>query len=92
MGILNICLEKIILFFIIFSCNGSNNSSTPTASVSVSNNVIVFGEIEEMNHSESQILNVQATNLGAAVQIETSPNFEISLDDTKLTSELYISN
>ena len=68
MEILNIRLEKMILFFILFSCNESDNSSTPTASISVSNNAIVFGEIEEMNHSESQILNVQATN------------FEISLE------------
>ena len=80
MEILNIRLEKMILFFIPFNCIGSDNSSTPTALISVSNNAIVFGEIEEMNHSESQILNVQATN------------FEISLDDTKFTSELSISD
>jgi guanyl-specific ribonuclease Sa len=53
---------------------------------------MVFGEIEEMNHSESQILNIQAANLAAAVQIEASPNFEVSLDDTDFTSELSISN
>ena len=80
------------LFFILFNCSGSDNTSTPTASITVSNDSMVFGEIEEMNHSESQILNIQAANLAAAVQIEASPNFEVSLDDTDFTSELSISN
>ena len=80
------------LFLILFNCSGSDNTSTPTASITVSTDNMVFGEIEEMNHSESQILNIQATNLAAAVQIEASPNFEVSLDDTDFTSELSISN
>ena len=80
------------LFLILFNCSGSDNTSTPTASITVSNDSMVFGEIEEMNHSESQILNIQAANLAAAVQIEASPNFEVSLDNTDFTSELSISN
>jgi hypothetical protein len=53
---------------------------------------MVFEEVAELNHSESQILNIQVANLATAVQIEASPNFEISLDDTNFTSELNISN
>ena len=80
------------LFFILFNCNGGDNTSTATAAITVSNDSMVFGETEEMNHSESQILNIQATNLAAAVQIEASPNFEVSLDDIDFTSELSVSN
>jgi len=80
------------LFFILFNCSGSDNTSTPTASINVNTENMVFGEIEEMNHSESQILNIQATNLADAVEIEVSPNFEISLDDNDFVNELSISN
>ncbi len=85
-------LVSISFFLLLLNCGGSDDTSPPAASISVSNNTMVFEEVAELNHSESQILNIQVANLAAAVQIEASPNFEISLDDTNFTSELNISN
>jgi hypothetical protein len=90
----NYSLSSILLLSLslLFNCGGSDDTSTPAASISVSSNTMVFEEVAELNHSESQILNIQVANLATAVQIEASPNFEISLDDTNFTSELNISN
>ena len=85
-------LVSISFFLLLLNCGGSDDTSPPAASISVSNNTMEFEEVAELNHSESQILNIQVANLAAAVQIEASPNFEISLDDTNFTSELNISN
>ena len=84
-------LVSISFFLLLLNCGGSD-TSPPAASISVNNNTMVFEEVAELNHSESQILNIQVANLAAAVQIVASPNFEISLDDTNFTSELNISN
>ena len=84
--------KSISIFLLLLNCGGSDDISIPPASISISNNNMVFGEVAEMNHSESQILSIQANNIAAAVQIQASSNFEISLDDTNFTSELSISN
>ena len=79
------------LFFMLFNCSSSDGNDPtnviPTATLSVNNQSLSFGEVTETNHSDSQVIVISGTNLTDNIVISTTTNFEISLDNTSFSSE-----
>jgi hypothetical protein len=79
------------LFFMLFNCSSSDRNDPtnviPTATLSVNNQSLSFGEVTETNHSDSQVIVISGTNLTDNIVISTTTNFEVSLDNTSFSSE-----
>ena len=93
-------LRIFIIYFFTFSlfvnCSGSDdaNSSSPapSAQISVNSTTLSFGEVLELSHSAAQSIEVSGSNLSSAINISTSSNFEVSLDNTSFGNEIAIAN
>lgn len=91
--------NKYILFFTIlfFSCSGgdsgSSDSSDPLSpQISVSDNLISFGQVYIMTSSDSQTLNVQGVGLSEPINITVSGPFEVSTDNNNFSDYAELSS
>ena len=80
---------------LLFNCGGSDGGSNSADSDSVSeivldNDSFSFGEVYELDHSESQILNIIGNNISSDLNLSTSANFEMSLDDSSFSNSLTV--
>jgi hypothetical protein len=89
----NYSLSSILLLSLslLFNCGGSDGGSNsadsdsvpdPVSEIILDNDSFSFGEVYELDHSESQILNIIGNNINSDLNLTTSANFEISLDDS----------
>ncbi len=86
----------IFAFLLIINCSSDNDSGggtqqTPKAVITVEGVVATFGGVYEGTTSDSQSVQVSATNLSANLVVKASNHFEVSLDDTNFSSEVSIS-
>ena len=83
---------KICLIIIAFSCSGSDSSSdditTSTKSINVSQNEINFGPVLLNQTSQTFSISVQANNISSEINFNTSNNFEVSSDNNNFSQSL----
>ena len=94
----SICTKTFFLIALVFLFNCSSNdnpdadSSTPvTSELSVSTNVMSFGQVYIMTSSNAQTLNYSANNLASTINISVSGPFEVSLDNTSYSDYVEMS-
>ena len=86
---------------LLFSCGGSDDGSNsadsdsvtdPVSEIILDNDSFSFGEVYELDYSDSQILNIIGNNINSDLNLTTSANFEISLDDSSFSTSITVSS
>ncbi len=88
------CLATAVLLSLINCSGGDSNppsgGTEPNPQITVGTTSMTFGEVTVLAHSEAQNLEVFGTHLVGGITIATSPNFEISTNNSTFSNELSI--
>lgn len=93
---LKLALKSVLWIFVIaviYNCSGDDSSKTSTTPViQVIGNIVAFADTDVMSVSASQGVEVNASNLTGSLNISTTANFQVSLDDTNFSSQVSVSS
>lgn len=93
---LKLALKSVLWIFVIaviYNCSGDDSSKTSaTPVIQVIGNIVAFADTDVMSVSASQGVEVNASNLTGSLNISTTANFQVSLDDTNFSSQVSISS
>ena len=80
-----------LLFIVNCSSDDSSNGDAQQSSITVTGNLVSFGEVSVGSSSVSQSLTVRGVSLSSDLSISVTSNFEISSDDVNYSNQLDIS-
>ncbi|WP_435412630.1 choice-of-anchor D domain-containing protein [Psychroserpens mesophilus] len=80
-----------LLFIVNCSSDDSSNGGTQQSTITVTGNIVSFGEVSVGSSSASQSVTLRGSGLTSDVSISVSENFEISSDDINYSNQLSIS-
>lgn len=80
-----------LLFVVNCSSDDSTNNDNQQSSITVTGNIVTFGQISVGTSSPSQHVTIKGNSLSSDLSISTTSNFQISFDDVNFSSQLSIS-
>lgn len=89
-------LSMIALVLTLFYCSSDDPSSTPdpipVSELILTGNMTSFGEVDVLSFSDSQSVEIKGVSLLSSVLVETTENFQVSLDNTSFSNSVSVSN
>ncbi|WP_422104054.1 peptide-N-glycosidase F-related protein [Winogradskyella sp.] len=87
-------IKGILLLLILISCGGDDDTSPAEAnpSINVIGNFTSFSDTDVLSFSESQNIQVSASNLTSNLNVTTTTNFQVSLDNQNFSNQLSVTS
>ncbi|MBR9846875.1 MAG: choice-of-anchor D domain-containing protein [Algicola sp.] len=80
-----------LLFIVNCSSDDSSNGDTQQSSITVTGNIVSFGEVSVGSSSAPQSVTLRGVSLSSDLTVSVTSNFEISTDDVSYSNQLSIS-
>lgn len=87
-------LAGVLLMVVIVNCSSDSDSGSgqtdPTPVITVAGNIDSFGAVNALSHSDSQSIQVSASDLTANLLVKATSSFKVSLDDVSFANQVSI--
>jgi len=89
-------LSMLAIVLTLFYCSSDDSSDspdptpTPTPELVLTGALSTFGDVDVLSFSNSQSVEIKGTNLTANLLVETTDNFQVSLDDVTFSNSVSI--